>query len=368
MPMVVSTNDGGAGGFPPTFDDAVSLRQKACAAGPNPNYWYPVEWDSRLGVEKVIAAKLWNTSIAVYRARDRQIYAIEDRCAHRSVKLSHGLVQDCRLQCVYHGWTYAPDGRLTVIPHELLGKSLPSVQLRTYPVKVRHGLIWVFFGDPALANQRSIPAVPELEGDRPWVCVPLDFIWRAHSTMLINNVMDSTHVATLHSRDIRTRSLIIKNLTDCHAEGDRVIVRHDVEKDESGLLWYLANDIKVKTQEACFDYPHMWVSVGGVYKLWNFLLPIDRTTTRIFLLSLGEQVKIPFTPWHAPQWLHRLLLPLTKRFVVQPLFDEDGWSAFIEQEGYDEHFDKPAIELHPAPRLCYQLTIRKWEEHLAGRI
>ena len=23
--------------------------------------------------------------------------------------------------------------------------------------------------------------------------------------------------------------------------------------------------------QACFDYPHMWVSVGGVYKLWNFV-------------------------------------------------------------------------------------------------
>jgi hypothetical protein len=104
----------------------------------------------------------------------------------------------------------------------------------------------------------------------------------------------------------------------------------------------------------------------GIYKLWNLLLPIDRTTTRIFLLTLGEQVKIPFTPWHAPQWLHRPLLPATKRLVVKPLVDEDGWSALIEQKGYDAHFDQPAIEVHPAPRLCYQLTIRKWEEPVAS--
>jgi 4beta-methylsterol monooxygenase len=364
--MVPNTDERGAVHMPPGFDQAVTLRQKACAAGPNPNFWYPVEWDSRLRVGKVLGAKLWDTPVAIYRTRDRKIYAIEDRCAHRHVKLSHGLVRDCHLQCIYHGWTYAQDGSLVDIPHDRFGKPFPKVKLRTFPTQVRYGLIWVFFGDATLADEVGIPAVPELECEQPWVCVPLDFIWRAHPTMLINNVMDSTHVATLHNRSIRTRSLIIKELLDCRAEGDRVTVVHRVERDEGALLWYLANDIKEKTQEACFDYPHMWVSVGGVYKLWNFVLPIDRTTTRIFLLSLSEQVKIPFTPWRAPYWLHHLLLPLTRRLVVRPLFDEDGWSARIEQEGYDEQFDQPSVELHPAPRLCYQLTIRKWEEHLAS--
>ena len=36
-----------------------------------------------------------------------------------------------------------------------------------------------------------------------------------------------------------------------------------------------------------------------------------------------------------------------------------------EQEGYDANFDAPLAELNPAVNLFQQLTIRKWEEHLA---
>ena len=65
----------------------------------------------------------------------------------------------------------------------------------------------------------------------------MDFLWRAHPTMIINNVMDSTHVGTLHDRRFRTRSLKMGPVTRCEAEGDRVIVSHDVEMNRNALLW-----------------------------------------------------------------------------------------------------------------------------------
>jgi hypothetical protein len=342
-----------------------NLRKRACAAGLDPAYWYAVEWDAALTREKVIGVRLGKTLVALYRGRDGQVRAVEDRCAHRQTRLSHGFVDGCDLKCIYHGWTYGPDGRLAAIPHELFGRPFPSVQLRTFPVQVRYGLIWVFFGDPSLTGQRDLPEIPELEGDRPWACIPMDFLWRAHPTMIINNAMDSTHVGTLHNRRFQTRSLKMGPVTRCQAEGDRVIVSHDIEMDRTALLWHVANEIKVGKQDACYEYPYLWISVGEVYKLWNFMLPIDEHTTRIFMLSLGERIKIPFTPWLAPPWLVKAFLPLTKRFLTHPLFEEDGWSTEIEQEGYEENGSMPSIDLHPAPNLCYQLTIRKWEEHLA---
>ena len=58
---------------------------------------------------------------------------------------------------------------------------------------------------------------------------------------------------------------------------------------------------------------------------------------------------------------------LLKRLIVVPLFTEDIWSFEAEQAGYEEHHCKPAVDLHPAILPCYQLTIRKWQEHLAHR-
>jgi phenylpropionate dioxygenase-like ring-hydroxylating dioxygenase large terminal subunit len=348
---------------PPSFADAANLRQKACAAGLDPAYWYAVEHDQAVKVGQAVAVEFWHTSVALYRTRDGRLHAVENRCAHRQLMLSEGRVEGCRLTCRYHGWSYEPDGRLAEIPHELFGRPFPSVKLRTYPVEVRYGLIWIFFGDPALAGERPLPVIPELEGHSPWVCVPIDYRWKSHHAMIVNNVMDSTHVGPLH-RKFRTKSFIYGPVTRCDAEGDRVTVAHDIKMNGEGLLWYIANRIKIETQEMCYQYPYLVVSVGGVFKLWNFLLPIDERTTRIFMLSCSESMKIPFTSLAPPQALLKPAIWVAREMLVRPLFDEDGWSTEAEQAGYERHFAKPVFDLHPAPRLCYQLTVRKWEEAL----
>lgn len=346
---------------PPSLDESSTLRQRALASGLDPAYWYPVEWDKAVGPGQVREVKFWNTSVALWRTRRGTLHALENRCAHRQAKLSNGVVDDCRLSCIYHGWSYDTDGRLAEIPHERFGKARPSVTLKRYPVQVRYGMIWVFFGDPALAGSRPIPDIPEHDD---WVCVSTDFVWRAHPTMIVNNVMDSTHVGMLHQRRRRTRSFIYGPVTRCEAEPDRVIVSHTIEPDRSALLNKLTNGIKVNTQDACYQYPYLWISVGGVYKLWNFMLPIDRRTTRIFMLNFSERIKVPFTPWLAPRWMSGGLAWLAKHLMVQTLFEEDGWSTEIEQEGYEQSWDTPSIDPHPAIRPSYQLTIRKWREHL----
>ena len=42
--------------------------------------------------------------IAVYRGAGGAVHALEDRCAHRQVPLSMGVVEGDGLRCCYHGW------------------------------------------------------------------------------------------------------------------------------------------------------------------------------------------------------------------------------------------------------------------------
>jgi nitrite reductase/ring-hydroxylating ferredoxin subunit len=361
----------------PDFSEGNSLRQRAWAAGLDPAYWYPVEYDHAVAPGQVVEIKCKLGSVALFRGRDGRLGAVEDRCAHRQVKLSSGRVEDCRITCRYHGWSYETDGRLAGIPHELFGKSFPTVHLRSYPVESRYGFIWVFFGDPRLADQRPIPRIPEIEGtdiahpgERPrapsdaWVKVPIDFTVKAHPTAIVNNVMDSTHVATLH-RKFQTRTMVYGKVTRCVAEGDSVTVTHDITLDKGGMLRWLLNPLKIPFQDATYAYPYLVVSVGNVYKLWNFMLPLDDHTTRLFMISCADRIKIPFTPYLAPEWLVGPATRLAKHLLVTPLFTEDVWSFEAEQEGYVNSPGSSAVDLHPAIRPSYQLTIRKWEEHLA---
>ena len=97
---------------PPNFDEARNPRQKARAAGLHPDYWYAVEYDGALKRGAIIEINFWKSSIALYRGDDHKLRAVENRCAHRQLKLSHGEVNDCNLVCAYHGWTYDTAGNV----------------------------------------------------------------------------------------------------------------------------------------------------------------------------------------------------------------------------------------------------------------
>jgi nitrite reductase (NADH) small subunit len=77
--------------------------------------------------------------IAVFRAEDGRLYAIEDRCPHRGARLSNGAVFDNdRVACPDHGWTIRlTDG----------GVEPPDAgQVRTFEVKVEGGMVYVRVG------------------------------------------------------------------------------------------------------------------------------------------------------------------------------------------------------------------------------
>ena len=347
---------------PPAFAEARNPRQKARAAGLHPDYWYAVEYDRAVKPARVVEIQFWKTSIALYRGKDGQLHALENRCAHRQLKLSAGEVANCNLVCAYHGWMYDGDGRVVDIPHDLFGRSMPSFRVRSYPVKVRYGLIWIFPGDPANADQRKIPDIPELEGERPWACVPIDFTWQAHHSMIIDNVSDFTH-AHLHRK---YRPFVDAKLVRCEMLGDRVFISYNAKIGRGRITGLFVDRNRINTDfiELCHEYPYQWSNTGGKIKHWCFVLPIDERTSRAFFLFYFDALKIPLTPLRIPRWLVAPLLKIANSISIKPLLRQDGFAVEREQEGYDVHFDAPLAELNPAVNLFQQLTIRKWEEHL----
>lgn len=348
---------------PPAFEEARTRREKVRAAGLDPDYWYAVEHERALPPGRVVETSFWGTSIALFRGMDGGLHAIENRCAHRQLKLSLGEVTGCALTCAYHGWSYAGDGRLVGIPHDLFGRPMPSIRLRSFPVQARHGLVWIFPGDPARASQRSIPDIPELEGPRPWACVPLDFTWHAHHSMIIDNVSDFSH-AWLH-RDYRPFDGA--RLTRCDLEGDRVRLSYDTRVGYGRISSLFVDRRRVNTNamDLAYEYPYQRSNTDDQIKHWCFVLPLDARTTRVFFLFYFESLRIPFTRWRIPRRLMALTMRVSNRLLIAPLLRQDGFAVEAEQCGWEAHFDRPGPELNPAVGLFQQLTIRKWEEHLA---
>ena len=277
----------------PNFDAARNRRQQTRAAGLVPDRWYAVEYDATLARGAALGTEFWGRGIALFRGEDGVVHAIEDRCAHRQVKLSLGEVHGCELTCPYHGWTYGGDGRVVKIPHELFGRNVSKVKVASYPVRVRYGLIWVFPGDPSLADATLMPEIPELEGASPWASVALDFTWNAHHSMIIENVSDFTH-AHLHRK---YRPFTDATLTSYNSTDSEVRLSYDVLVGDGRFSKYFVDrrKVNVNSMTLAFAYPYQWSDTGGRIKHWCFFLPMNEGRTRAFFIFYFNTLRIPLT-------------------------------------------------------------------------
>ncbi|HXX66267.1 MAG TPA: aromatic ring-hydroxylating dioxygenase subunit alpha [Polyangiaceae bacterium] len=355
-------------GSPPDYERARNRRQKQRAAGLHPDHWYPVLWDRELKVGEVREVTFWRRSIAVYRGRDGKIRALENRCAHRQLKLSKGNVEDCRLTCSYHGWSYDETGRCVGISHSLFGHAMPNVRVQSYPVRVQYGIVFVFPGDPALAVSRDLPEIPEWSSESGWAKIGIDFTWRAHHSIIIDNTCDFTHAYLHRYRRPFTRA----ELLHLETVGDEVVLEYDTQVGQGRFSRLLVNRKRtnMNSMRLGYRYPYQWSSTDEKIKHWCFVLPIDEHTTRAFFLFYfhPDIVQLPWVPWRAlRRWVLSAFMPLAKRLIVRPLLDEDGVAVEAEQEGYEAHFERPVPDLNPVVQAFQALTIRKWEEHLASQ-
>jgi hypothetical protein len=349
----------------PTFEEAKNRRQRVRAAGMNPNHWYPVGYDADIAPGDIVEVKFWGKSLALYRGHDRELRCLEDRCAHRQLPLSIGEVQGCRAVCQYHGWKFNGDGKLVDVSHELFGKKLPRVCVPNYPVKERYGLIWIFPGDPKRADTTPMPHIPELEGGDPWACVPVDFTWQAHHSMIMDNICDFTH-EFLHRR---TKPFENPHLRSIDVSGDCITVDYDATVGAGPIYRHLINRKSVDTGRIRlgYEYPHQWSNTDDWIHHWCFMLPIDERTTRVFFLFYYKAFQIPGLGLEIPKRYMNWILKVANRIVMKPILDEDKIALEAEQRAYEKYYDAPIAELNPVIDEFQKLTIRRWEEYLAER-
>jgi hypothetical protein len=209
-----------------------------------------------------------------------------------------------------------------------------------------------------------MPEIPELEGDAPWACVPVDFTWNAHHSMIIDNVSDFTH-AWLHRK---YKPFWDAKLTNLETRGDKVFLSYDTTIGGGGITKHFIDRRRVDTSaiELCYDYPYQRSSTDGQIKHWLSVLPIDERTTQMFFLFYFRSFKVPFLPLRFPRKLMDPILKAANRLHITPLLGQDAVACESEQSGYERYYDEPIAELNPAVHAFQALTIRKWEEYLAS--
>lgn len=159
------------------------------------NTWYPATW-SRDVTDKPVQRRILGELVALYRGEDGSIHALEDACPHRLAPLSMGRIRGSALECGYHGLTFDGRGRCIRIPGQ--GSIPANAGVRSYPVHEKMALIWIWMGDPALADPATIYDLPQF-ADPTWSAVEGDALHiRCNYLNLADNLCDPAHVSFVH--------------------------------------------------------------------------------------------------------------------------------------------------------------------------
>lgn len=162
------------------------------------NHWYAAAWRSEIG-EAPFPRTIMGERIVLFAAQGGAVAALQDRCPHRLAPLSMGECVNGGLRCGYHGLLFDSSGQCINVPGQEIIP--PLAKVKSYPIRERYGLVWVWMGDAA-ADESRLPTVEKF-GHPGWAMLDNGYQHHAANYRIeIENLMDPAHTTFLHKLTI----------------------------------------------------------------------------------------------------------------------------------------------------------------------
>ena len=303
--------------------------------GLHPDFWYPLAVAKDLRPGRMLARTFAGTPIVLARTLEGQVFALEDRCAHKQLPLSLGRVCADRIQCSYHGWLYRADGSCEV-PYKIDEGRIPR-GVRAYPTKEAYGLVFVYTGHMS-ATLPPLPDLPEALSPA-FHAEAVERYIECHYSFMHENLMDMSH-QFLHRRwmgrfnpapiAVRTTGDSVEVDYAASFAGEAALP-HSV----LSLLYPLGRaDDASETITVSTNYPYQSLVVKRsrdsepIIKLWLCYIPADarQSTNRPTGVLFVRKPKVPLL-------LHGLR-PLILLFL-NAIYREDKLALEAEQRAFE---------------------------------
>ena len=147
------------------------------------------------GKKALLARRIANDPLVLYRKPDGGIVAMEDRCLHRQAALHLEQKEGDSLRCMSHGMKFGPDGRCAEVPGQT--RIPEGACVRTYPLVEKDNWIWVWMGDPAKADPSLICRAIG-PSDTNWHMKTSQLAVNTNYRLEIANLMDLSHATRIH--------------------------------------------------------------------------------------------------------------------------------------------------------------------------
>ncbi len=359
---------------PQTSENGQSAIAEIRQLGINLNHWYAVARSSELK-DQPLAVTLWQQAVVLYRDATGQVQALEDRCPHRQVKLSHGQVVDGDLECAYHGWRFGNAGTCTHVPYLAENQKLPTCQIRTYPVREENGFIWIFPGEAAAQNTKVPLSLPEWE-HLNYIATVSIIEAEAHYSFLIENLMDMYH-GHLHDSYQAWADPVLQGLE----ETDEAVHAHyeaqsyyKIDKiwSVSQLFFPALRRLHPEPLDVSYLYPNWRSTLGQDFVICCLFCPQGPTRTRAFLIhftSLNAFHRLHKLPVWFRRWVRDSLFGSAQK-LLDGLVEQDVVMIEEEQQAYLQNPRRRGPELNRAlisvQRLIQQQAQRGRMEQVAS--
>ena len=331
--------------------------------GLDPDFWYPLARSKQLKPGKSLATTFAGEPIVLVRPKDGAVFALENRCAHRQVPLSLGVVRGERLQCHYHCWTYDRSGACVNVPYLDEGKQLPN-GVRSYPVREAYGFVFVYTGDRAAVGYERFPDVSTF-AKAEYRTRTLDRSIGCHYSFMHENLMDMNHQFLHRSLmgSIRATLLDVRS-GDGWVEADYTFSRA-AGKQPLGERFMINRKSGTPLPEGEIDkmtirtgYPYQtlqfWTAGSSepALDLWNCYYPTDREQRKNQTYGL-MMIRKPGIPG-----LIHVLWPFIVAFT-DGIFGQDTEIVEAEQAAFDAQGEDWNQEIFPAIQALRALLIEK---------
>ena len=161
------------------------------------NCWYVAAWDHEILGDTLLSRTLLGESVLLYRKDDGAVVAMDNKCCHRHAPLHMGRKEGDCVRCMYHGAKYDANGVCVEIPGQ---DRIPAkLRQRIYPTVQRKRWVWIWMGDPALADDSLIPDTFSL--DHPdWRWKPSYLHYTCNYLLISDNLLDFSHLSYVHEK------------------------------------------------------------------------------------------------------------------------------------------------------------------------
>ena len=243
-------------------------------------FWYPT-----LSLTDLSAGPkpftLLGQEVVLWLTADGTPAALEDRCPHRSAKLSvDSTVTDGALACGYHGWRFGPSGTCLFVPQMPELRPGARSAAKAFRCVARYGYAWVCLDDHPL---RDIPDLPHSDDPAFRQIMEYEEEWDANFLRVCENALDLGHVSFVHRATIGDDAKPVAPRLDVSALDGGVRMRCDLpvaNPVEQKRNLRIAAEETVRKVDIRWLLPgafilHFTYPNGLVHAICGFATPID---------------------------------------------------------------------------------------------